>query len=165
MPVFACRWTNGDVSFVLAPSTEAAIEQLDEIANAEDCPVTRVPEFQVHLTLTDDGRVDFEGWGEATEDFVWKTLYPRLDEAWGIVRDEQEKTNNRTLTPEQQEKIRRAVQEERERVRHKNVTEPETEVGKDIKRMSDMPTSLVNRIVREGARERLKNFKPRGKRH
>lgn len=165
MPVFACRWTNGDVSFVMAPSKEAAIEQLDEIANAEGCPVTRVPEFQIHLTLTDDGRVDFEGWGELTEDFVWKTLYPRLYEAWGIVWDEQEKTNDRTLTPKQQERIRRAVQEERERIRHKKVTEPQTEVGKDIKRMSDMPTSLVNKIVRKGATERLKNFRPRGKRH
>jgi hypothetical protein len=82
MPVFACRWTNGDVSFVLAPSKEAAIEQLDEVDNAEGCPITQVPEFQIHLTLTDDGGFDFEGWGELTEDVVWNKLYPRLHEAW-----------------------------------------------------------------------------------
>ncbi len=165
MPVFACRWTNGDVSFVLAPNKDAAIEQLDEIANAEGCPVTLVPEFQIHLTLADDGRVQFEGWGEVTEGFIWNALYPRLYEAWGIVWDEQEKTKNTSLTPEQQERIRRAVQEERERVRHKKVKEPETEMGKEIKRMSDMPTSLVNKIVRQGGAERLKNFKPKGKGH
>lgn len=165
MPVFACRWTNGDLSIVMAPSKEAAIEQLDEIANAEGCPVTRVPEFQIHLTLTDDGRFQFEEWGEVTENFVWETLYPRLDEAWGIVGDEQEKTSNRNLTSEQQERIRRAVEEERLRLRHKEVTEPQAEVGKAIKRMLDMPTSLVNKIVRKGAMERLKNFRPRGKRH
>jgi hypothetical protein len=165
MPVFACRWTNGDVSFVLAPSKEAAIEQLDEVDNAEGCPITQVPEFQIHLTLTDDGGFNFEGWGEVTEDVVWNRLYPKLHEAWGAVWDEQEETHNRTVTPQQQERIRRAVQEERERVRDKSVTEPQSEVGKDIKRMSDMPTSLVNKIVRQGATERLKNFKPRGERH
>jgi hypothetical protein len=165
MPVFACRWTNGDVSFVLAPSKEAAIEQLDEVDNAEGCPITQVPEFQIHLALTDDGGLNFEGWGELTEDVVWNTLYPKLHEAWCTVWREQEDTNDRTVTPQQQERIRRAVQDERERVGDKKVTEPQTEVGKEIKRMSDMPTSLINKIVREGAKERLKNFKPRGERH
>ena len=150
MPVFACRWTNGDVSFVLAPSKEAAIEQLDEVDNAEGCPITQVPEFQIHLTMTDDGGFDFEEWGELTEDVVWNRLYPKLHEAWGAVWNEQEETHTRNVTPQQQERIRRAVQEERERVRDKSVTEPQSEVGKDIKRMSDMPTSLVNKIVREG---------------
>lgn len=117
------------------------------------------------LRLTDDGRLDFEGWGELTEDFVWKTLYPKLHEAWTTVWDEQEKSNNRTLTAEQQERILRAAQEERERVPHKNVTAPQTAVGKDIKRMSDMPTSLVDKIVNEVATEQLKHLKPRGKRH
>jgi hypothetical protein len=165
MPVFACRWTNGDVSFVLAPSKEAAIEQLDEVDNAEGCPIIQVPEFQIHLKLTDDGGFNFEGWGELTEDVVWNTLYPKLHEAWGTVWSEQEETHSGTVTPQQQERIRRAVQEERERVRDKRVADPQTEVGRDIKRMSDMPTSLVNKIVREGATERLKNFKPRGERH
>ncbi len=165
MPVFACRWTNGDVSFVMAPGREAAIEQLDEIGNAEGCPVTRVPKLQIHLKLTDDGQVQFGELGEATEDFVWKTLYPRLGEAWGLVYDEQAKTGSQSLTEEQQERIRRAVQEERERVRHKEVTEPLTGKGKDIKRMLDMPTSLVNKVVDKGGKERLKSFRPRGKPH
>lgn len=145
MPVFACRWTNGDVSFVMAANKDAAIEQLDEIANAEGCPIMQVPEFQIHLTLADDGHAQFEGWGEVTEDFVWNRLYPQLYEAWGAVWDEQERTKNTTLTPGQQERIRRAVQEERERVRRKTVKQPDTEIGKDIKRMSDMPTSLINK--------------------
>ncbi len=165
MPVFACRWTNGDVSFVMAPGREAAIEQLDEIGNAEGCPVTRVPDLQIHLKLNDDGQVQFEELGGATEDFVWKMLYPRLGEAWGLVYAEQAKTGNQALTEEQQERIQRAVQEERERVRHKKVTEPQTEKGKDIQRMLDMPTSLVNKVVDKDGKERLKSFRPRGKPH
>jgi len=149
----------------MAPSREAAIEQLDEIGNPEGCPLTRVPKLQIHLKLTDDGQVQFEELGGATEDFVWKTLYPRLGEAWGLVYDEQARTGSQTLTEQQQERIQRAVQEERELVRHKKVTEPRTEIGKDIKRMLDLPTSLVNKIVNQGGKERLKSFRPRGKPH
>ena len=35
MPLFMCRWENGDCSFVSAPTKDAAIQYLDEIGNAE----------------------------------------------------------------------------------------------------------------------------------
>jgi len=35
MPVFMCRWPNGDFSFVSARNKSKAIEALDEIDNAE----------------------------------------------------------------------------------------------------------------------------------
>jgi hypothetical protein len=149
----------------MAPSKEAAIERLDEIGNAEGCPVIRVPEFQIHLKLTDDGDLQLEEWGEATLDFVWRTMYPRIYEAEGVVYAEQPQTNPSTLTPDQQARIRRAVQEERERVIGKEGSDPQTVLGKEIKRDLDMPTSLVNKIVDKDTRERLKSFRPKGKRH
>jgi hypothetical protein len=153
------------LSFVGAINKEAAVEQLDEIANAEGCPITQGPEFQIHLKLTDNGGFAFKGWGEFTEDLVWHKLYPRLYDAWRFVWDDQEQTNDSTLKAEQEERVRRALQEERERVQPKDVSPPDTEIGKDLKRMSGMPTSLVNKIVRQSSAERLKNFKPQGKRH
>src|SRR6266850_1830903 len=165
MPIFACRWINGDVSFVTAPNKEGAIERLDEIGNAEGCLVTRAPEFQIHMRLTDDGDLQLEQWGEATLDFVWKTLYPRIYEAERMVYTERPKTNPKALTSDQQDRIRRAVQEERERLRYKEGSEPQTVLGKDIKEKTDMPTSLVNKLVDKSTRERLKNFRPKGKQH
>ena len=37
MPLFICRWQNGDFSAVSASSKAAAIELLDEVGNAENC--------------------------------------------------------------------------------------------------------------------------------
>ena len=38
MPLYLCRWTNGDCSFVFAGSKREAIELLDGVGNAEGCP-------------------------------------------------------------------------------------------------------------------------------
>jgi hypothetical protein len=38
MPLFLCRWPNGDCSIVLARTREDAIVELDQVGNAEDCP-------------------------------------------------------------------------------------------------------------------------------
>jgi hypothetical protein len=37
MPLFICRWQNGDFSAVSASSKKDAIELLDEVGNAETC--------------------------------------------------------------------------------------------------------------------------------
>ncbi len=42
MPLFLCRWPNGDCSIVLARTKEDAIIELDQVGNAEDCPITQV---------------------------------------------------------------------------------------------------------------------------
>jgi len=165
MPLFACRWPNSDVSFVMAPTKRRAIERLDEVGNAEGCLVLRVPGFQVHLKLTDDGEFEFEKFGEVTYSSILRSLYPRLDQVWGAIGEEQYSSDNPTITPDQQARIRRAVIEERERVEPKQVAEPQTQFGKDIKQDLDMPTSLVNKIVDERTREQLKSFRPRGKKH
>lgn len=73
MPLFVCRWESGDFSAVSAPSKEAAIEQLDEVANAEDCEVFVMKDFMVHFRVkeVDDlcGSVPvvLEGFGEKTQ--------------------------------------------------------------------------------------------------
>ena len=42
-------------------------------------------------------------------------------------------------------------------------TTPQTEVGRDVKKQTDMPTVLIDRLVRERAKNTLKKFRGRAK--
>ena len=146
MPNFLCRWPNGDCSIVSARSEAQAIERLDEVANAEGCPITQLSQLQLHFTLADDGRLALEGMGEATEDEIFEFCYPELDHPLG-------------------NDLASAVNRERDRVHAVDqafLKAPETELGQTAKRQLDMPTTLVDRIVSTAAKQRLKSFKPRG---
>jgi len=81
MPVFLCRWPNGDCSIVLVRTRTAAVEKLDEVANAEGCPIIELSEAQVHFALGDDGQLVLEGLGEETEQESFEFCYPVLHEA------------------------------------------------------------------------------------
>lgn len=58
-----------------------------------------------------------------------------------------------------------AVEQERSRLDREGVapTEPQTELGRDVKDRTDMPTILIDRLVRKHATKTLKNVKDRGK--
>jgi hypothetical protein len=162
MPLYFCRWPNGDCSFVFAANKGEAIECLDEVGNAEGCPLIPIHEFMAHFRLTDTGEVEVEEFGEVTEDALFEKAYPILDEAvLNAPRDEQ----TGALTPEGMEIVKAAVVKERERVKAKKVAEPDTELGREIKRSADAPARLVDRIVRKVAREKLERFQGRGKPH
>ena len=126
MPLYLCRWPNGDCSVVQAQSEQDAILKLDEVANPEGCPLIPLQEFQVHFHLTDDGQLELESLGEATDDAIWEFSYPALDEVKGEVQEERDASGNDTLTPEQATRVRDAVRQERERVHAEKVAEPET---------------------------------------
>ena len=148
MPVFLCRWPNGDCSIVLARNQTDAIEQLDDVANAEDCPTLTLSETQVHFTLSDDGQLVFEALGDETEQTIVEFCYPVLRDALAAGTD-----------------VGQAVQIERTRGQEQR-PEPEvpaTEQGRRTKADFDMPTTLVNRLVSTAAKRRLRSFKPRGK--
>jgi hypothetical protein len=145
MPIFFCRWPNGDCSLVSARAKAEAIERLDEVANAEGCPITQVEHLQVHFTLTDEGQPALDGLGEAMEDEVFEFCYPELEQALADGDD-----------------LAVAVNRERDRVQVAAVKAPQTELGQRAKRELDMPTTLVDRIVSTAAKQRLKSFKPRG---
>ena len=61
--------------------------------------------------------------------------------------------------------IRKAVRQERQRVKERPAPEPATEIGKKIKQMSNAPTTLVDKIVRKGATAQLREFKSKSKPH
>ena len=143
MPLFLCRWLNGDCSVVWARSQDDAIVELDQVANAEGCPIAEVQTFQLHLTLTDRGDLVLEGFGEGTKEEMVSLAYPVLDQALQDAWPEHERSR---LTPDGTQQTK----------------EPLTEVGRDVKHQTDMPTVLIDRIVRTAAKNTLKHFKGRG---
>ena len=160
MRLYLCRWPNGDCSFVQAATKGEAIELLDETANAEGCALSPVQDFMVHFRLTDTGELEFEEFGEVTEDVLFETAYPVLDKALlDAPRDEQ----TGQPTAEGVEMIRAAVAQERRRVKRKKVPEPQTELGRQIKSQTDAPTRMIDRIVRNVGKEKLQRFPSHGK--
>jgi hypothetical protein len=156
--LFACRWPNGDFSVVKASSKDQAIELLDEVGNAEGCPVAAINDnFMVHFILTDEGEFELQGWGEETGEFIMKRAYPVLDEARMQALDKGDS--------ERAEIIRRAVAEERERVTAKTVKKPKTLVGQRLKEVMDVPSGTIDRIIEVEAAEKLKDFKGKGKKN
>ena len=133
---------------MLARDEADVIEKLDEVANAEGCPITKLSAVQVYFALTDNGRLALDGLGEETEREIYKFCYPDLGEALAAGKN-----------------VVSAVQRERERLKHdpSAADAPATELGRGVKQQLDMPTTFVNRIVSRAATRRLKSFKPRGK--
>ncbi len=83
MPLFICRWQNGDFSAVSASSRDEAIELLDEVGNAEVCELFTVKNFMVHFCLKQEASeiddlvpVELEGFGEGTVDILCDRVYP-----------------------------------------------------------------------------------------
>ncbi len=159
MPVYMCRWPNGDFSFVSAANKQEAVETLDEIANPEGCSLSVVENFRVHFRLEEDGTFELEGFGEETEEVIWKE-YPILDKTLDHVFGE---VQGEPLTREEMQVIGEAVSKERERVKAQKVKQPTTHLGQEIKKVMDVPTSVIEREIEETALEKLKKFKPKGK--
>jgi len=79
MPIYMCRWENGDISFVSAMSKDGAIWALDEVGAATAGMLYAVNQFMVHLTLDDHGELELESLGEDTEHFIRNVAYPILN--------------------------------------------------------------------------------------
>ncbi len=165
MPLFLCRWPNGDCSVVLARTKGDAMIELDQVGNAEGCPMTQVRTFQIHFALTDRGDVALERFGEGTKEDVIAFAYPLLERALDAAYRGGGYETYEDLPPNRRAAIARAVEQERSRldIEETAATEPQTELGRDVKSRTDMPTILIDRLVRERATKALKTSKDRGK--
>jgi len=159
MPLYLCRWPNGDCSVVRANNKGEAVEVLDEIGNAEGCPLITLPTFMVHFRISDVGELELDSLGEATEAALFELAYPLLNEA--LLNVPTDEAGN--LTPEGLIAISGAVAKERERIRLKKVKEPDTERGREMKKIIRAPTRIIDRVIRESATKRLKRFPVKGK--
>jgi hypothetical protein len=81
MPVYMCRWENGEVSFVSAKSKKDACFLLDELGEAEPDDLHLVSDFMLSFKLTDDGDLEVSEMGEDTQDLFNQTIYPVLFQA------------------------------------------------------------------------------------
>ena len=79
MPLYLCRWPNGDVSVLMARNKTDAIIQLDEFDNADYAEISRLSEFLVDFRLDDEGRLELAGLGEGTENTIMGTAFPDLE--------------------------------------------------------------------------------------
>ena len=79
MPLYLCRWENGDFSIVQARSKDHALEMLDEIDNAEGLPLYPITDnFMAHFRLTDEGIVEIKEFGEEFGEHVRERVHPFL---------------------------------------------------------------------------------------
>jgi len=83
MPLFVCRWQNGDFSAASAGSREEAIELLAEIGNAEACELFAIDNFMVHFHTSNEADnfeemlpVKLGGFGEQTHRMLCERMYP-----------------------------------------------------------------------------------------
>ena len=95
MPLFICRWQNGDFSAVSASSREEAMELLDEVGNADVADLFTAKGFMVHFqlrkevdNLEEPVPVSFEGFGEETYDTLCERVYPVYSKASMRIHDE-----------------------------------------------------------------------------
>lgn len=88
MPLYLCRWPNGDCSVVQARNRRRAIIQLDEIDAPDDAELSELPEFAVTFQLGPDGYLSLKQVEEETEGEIVRLAYPLVDAAWQVPDDD-----------------------------------------------------------------------------
>ena len=162
MPIYLCRWPNGEFSIVNAKTKDDAIELLDEWGNAEQAFVTRMTDCMFDFRLDDDGKIELANIAESTEDRIMKTCYPELNKVLATVEWDH---TGLAYSKQGRQRVREAVEAERTRLWDSQppAKEAETEVGRDIQKQIGAASVVVNRIVQEAASKRLRSKDGEGK--
>ena len=163
MAIYLCRWPNGDFSIVNAKTKNEAVEMLDEWGNAERAIVSRMTDCMFDFRLCDDGGFELVDVGECTRDAVIEKCYPELNKAFDGVEWNEDGSD---FSAEGYRQIRAAVELERARLQGSQPApkQADTGIGREIQKQTDAPSVVVNRIVREAAKRRLKTKEGEGKR-
>ena len=162
MAIYLCRWPNGEFSIVNAKTKGDAIEMLDEWGNAEQAFLSRMADCMFDFRLGDDGQIELANIGESTQDCIMETCYPKLDRALATAEWDEAGLD---YSEKGQKQIREAVESERTRLWDSQppAKEAETGLGREIQKQLGAASAVVNRIVREAARKRLKSKEGEGK--
>src|ERR1044071_6749677 len=88
MPLFICRWHNGDVSALNACSRQEAILLLNELGRCEIYEVFRAKDLMVHFHLNTGAKdrdpslmIEVEGVGEEMPEILCERVYPIYEPA------------------------------------------------------------------------------------
>ena len=92
-------------------------------------------------------------------------MYPLLDAALSDAYGDGEYDGYEALPPDRRAAIAHAIEKERGRIARESTqtSEPLTEVGRDIKKQTDAPTALIDRIVHRHTAKTLESFTGRSK--
>lgn len=168
MPLFICRWENGDFSAVSATSRDEAIERLDEVGNAEDCDVFMVRDFMVHFQLGKEGDdlhgsvpVVLEGFGEKTRETLLERVYPIYDKLFSEAMDGLNDDTPREKREAALKTVNDALTTERNRLwgAKERRLSGDADVVK-LQRTGDLPKAVAERVVKEHRWRRLVETKP-----
>jgi len=162
MANYLCRWPNGDFSIVNAKTKDDAIEMLDEWGNAEHAILSRMTDCMFDFRLRDDGQIELVAIGESSNDCILETCYPNLNNAFATAEWDEAGLD---YSEKGRQQIRKAVELERTRLwdREPPVMEAETESGREIQKQTGAASVVVNRIVTEAAKRRLKSMEGEGR--
>jgi hypothetical protein len=162
MATYLCRWPNGEFSIVTAKTKADAIELLDEFGNAEQALLSPMPDCMFDFRLRDDGQIELADIGESTYDSIMEACYPELDKAFTSAEGD---GTGLGYSDKGQEKIRQAIELERTRLWRSQppAQEAETELGRRIHKQLGAPSVVINRMVREAAKKRLRSNAGEGK--
>jgi hypothetical protein len=161
MAIYLCRWPNGEFSIVNAKTKGDAIELLDEWGNAEQAFLMRMTDCMFDFRLDDDGHIELADIGESTRDCIMDICYPELNKAFATAEWDEPGLGHSAKGREQ---IREAVKLERGRLWDSQppAKEAETGLGLEIQKRLGAASVVVNRIVQESARKRLKSKEGEG---
>ena len=173
MPLFICRWQNGDFSAVSAATKTDAIAMLDEVGNAEVCELFTVKNFMVHFSLkqeTDEVddfvAVELEGFGEATEDVLCSRVYPVYFKA-SIAEGENWLDNDEENSQEKVEAVLQNLNAAlvKERTRQWGAKEPQISDDPEAARLQqaglDLPKTVAERTAKEHRHRQFLEARPK----
>jgi hypothetical protein len=165
MPLFICRWQNGDFSAVNASSRDEAIELLDEVGNADVAEVFTAKKFMVHFHLKkqvdnveEPVPVDFEGFGEETYDTLSERVYPVYSKASMRIHSELHASGD--VPNEEYDAALKVLNDAvvTERMRNWDSKRPELSDDPDVAELQkqvDMPRPTAEHAVKERRRRAI----------
>jgi len=171
MPVYICRWRNGDFSVVSASSQADAIELLDEVGNAEVCDLFPVENFMAHRHLQEPEDVEamlpveLEGFGEETYGVLSGRVYPVYTKAVLKAQDDWP-GNEEQVTAEHRDAalktLNGALASERTRqwAAKKPVMSTDPEAARLQQAGHDSPKTVAERVVKEHRRRKIIEMPP-----
>jgi hypothetical protein len=170
MPLFICRWQNGDFSAVSASSREEAVELLDEVGNADVAEVFTAKRFMVHFQLKkqldnveEPVPVDLEGFGEETYDTLCERVYPVYSKA--SMRVHNDLHANDDVPKEEYDAGLKVLNDAlaAERMRNEDSKKPELSDDPDVAKLQeqvDVPRPMAEQAVKERRRRAMSEMPP-----
>jgi len=167
MPIFICRWQNGDFSAVFAPSRGEAMELLDEVGNGEVSELFTAKNFMVHFRLKGEADdleelvpVVLDNFGEETLDMLSERVYPIYNSVSG-----EDLNYNGDVSKDKLNAALKLLNEAltTERLRQLGTKQPELSDDADVAELQkkhDMPTDGREKAVKKRRRRAVAEMPP-----